>query len=372
MSIKILRISNSSGPTSSPFNFFTLARSRYYPNEETTFLAFDKNECAGLDTGVTGDIILEQANKNPFKFKKIVHQWAKHIKQSKAEAVIHIHQPGAGVIFAVFCKGFCRRIPVVYTVHNNYANYKLRHKLFMALCFLVSDRVTFVSKDAWHSFADKRIKPAKSKCIVIQNGVDVERVDNAVDPTSASRAADGNTLRIMTIGRAVPQKNQGFLLELLERWDGSCQLDVYGKGPLIDNLRKEATRKGLDGQINIKGLVPREEVFMAIARSDVFVSPSLWEGLPIALMEAMCVGVPCIVSDIPSHREAGEKSEGVFLTELKVQAWYNALRYLDSMSREQRFVLGKKNRKVIERHFSVRRMQENYKKVYEELVKEEQ
>lgn len=366
--MKILRISNSSGYTSAPLNSFTLARNRYLEDEETTFLAYDRNEnTPSIATGGSS-ISFEQANKNPLKFLTKVRQWFKYTKKNNSRALIHIHQPGAGFVFTLLCKIACRGIPIVYTVHNNYANYRLRHKIFLSFCFFVSDRVTFVSKDAMNSFSGKLVRPAEKKSLAIQNGVDVERIDQALLHLPDRSKEDLKTLCIMNIGRLIHQKNQRFLLDVLEALNEDWMLEVYGDGPLLDKLQQEAAKKGLSSNVLFKGIVPRDQVFQAIANSDIFVSPSLWEGLPVALMEAMCVGVPCIVSDIPSHREVGEETEGVLLTSMDVKAWQNQLEHLSGLNRQQRFALGRQNRKIIERHFSVRRMQERYREVYEELL----
>ena len=367
--MKVLRISNASGHTSSPLNSFTLARSRYFDDEETTYLAYNNNLLSNSNNKLEL-LNFKQANSSLLRFIKIVFKWYNDVRKSNSKAIIHLHQPSSGFIFALFCKVFCRGIPAVYTVHNNYVNYKLRHKIFLIFCFHISDRITFVSKDAMESFSDKLIKPSYKKALAIQNGVDVERVDQALRDQPERSNDDQKTLRIMTIGRLIPQKNQKFLLDVLEGFNEDWELDVYGDGPLLDKLQQEAVQKGLSGKVQFKGVVPRDDVFQAIANSDLSVSPSLWEGLPVALMEAMCVEVPCVVSDIPSHREVGEEAEGVLLIELDVQAWRKLLEYLSSMDREQRLALGRQNRDFIERHFSVRRMQERYREIYEELLQE--
>ncbi len=376
--MQILRIVNSSGHTSSPLNSFTLARSRLYNDEKTTFLSFSNNDLSAISLPETYKdavcklnqhrVEIAQADGNIFKFCRMVKNWAQDVANYSDRAIIQIHHPGSGFVFSLLCKHATKKIPIVYTVHNNYSNYALRHKLFMFFCFLIADKVTFVSNDSWGSFSNKLLGPSKSKSIVIQNGVDVDRIDSVVKGLPERSSVYENVLKVITIGRCIPQKNQKFLIDVFENIRGQWTLEIYGEGSLSEVLQEEINARNLMDKVSLKGVVPRDEVFKAIADCDIFVSPSLWEGLPVALMEAMCVGLPCIVSDISSHREVGGATEGVQLASPDVQVWRDQIYRLFMMSHEERRALGKKNREVIEKHFSVRWMQEQYRELYERLT----
>lgn len=378
--MQILTITKSAGHTSCPLNEFTLARCRIFHDEKITLLSFNNNdlsavgssrqyfEKSGTGNETLSKIVFQQAEGSIFKFRCLINDWLNKTYSLNNKSIIHIHQPGAGFLFSLLCRYKFRNIPVIYTVHNNYANYAFRHKLFMFFCFFISDKVTFVSRDSWDSFSDKFIRPSDNKSTIILNGVDVERIDYILDNMSKRAREDGDILKMITIGRCIPQKNQKLLVDALEQVKGNWTLDIYGEGNMSDSLQKEIDAKGLSDRIKLRGLVPRDDVFKALGEADVFVSPSLWEGLPVALMEAMCVALPCIVSNIPSHREVGEATEGVILTNLDAQEWQNRIKRLACMTPEDRIDLGRKNREIIEKHFSVRVMQKKYRGVYEELV----
>lgn len=126
-----------------------------------------------------------------------------------------------------------------------------------------------------------------NKLEVVRLGVDT----SALIPRPQS--IQGRT-RILMVGRLVPAKGPEILvqavLNLLES-GYKIQLDVVGDGPVRQRLQCLAS-----GNININflGKLPHDEVLKMVSSTDLFVLPSFAEGVPVALMEAMSCGVPCI------------------------------------------------------------------------------
>ena len=124
--IEILRVSNMAGPTSAPFNTFTLYRSGVYPDENTTYIAYrplDPDFKISLKRP-TESINLFECHGSITKLVARVIAWViKHRTEKKK--VIHAHQPGVGLVtflIAYLLIGF--KVPLVYTVHNNRSNFK--------------------------------------------------------------------------------------------------------------------------------------------------------------------------------------------------------------------------------------------------------
>lgn len=104
--------------------------------------------------------------------------------------------------------------------------------------------------------------------------------------------------RIVSVGRLHPQKNQRLLIEAFARIATDFKdysLEVYGDGPLKDELEKLIDEKGLKGQVHLFNA--RKDIFKAIRNAAMFVLSSDFEGMPNALMEAMALGMPCISTD---------------------------------------------------------------------------
>ncbi len=106
------------------------------------------------------------------------------------------------------------------------------------------------------------------------------------------------TLAIGAVGRLNRQKNLLFLIEVLEdilKSREDCRLLLIGDGELRKEIEEVAKEKGIDRKILITGMV--EDVHKYMQALDVFVMPSLYEGLPFAGIEAQAAGLPCIFSD---------------------------------------------------------------------------
>ena len=103
---------------------------------------------------------------------------------------------------------------------------------------------------------------------------------------------------IICVARFRPEKNQQFLLPVLrsllaERPD--VVLLFAGDGPCEQAVRSDADSMGLQNHIRFLGL--RSDVADLLSAADVFVLPSLWEGMPVSVIEALACGLPCVVSD---------------------------------------------------------------------------
>lgn len=100
------------------------------------------------------------------------------------------------------------------------------------------------------------------------------------------------------IGRFNPQKNHRFVLEVfqaLHRQNGNTILLLVGDGALRRQMEKLAAALGLSGAVRFLGV--RQDISSLLQAMDLFLFPSLFEGLPVALLEAQAAGLHCLVSD---------------------------------------------------------------------------
>lgn len=111
----------------------------------------------------------------------------------------------------------------------------------------------------------------------------------------------GYQLKVLAIGSLKPQKNFGFLLDAFRKLPTSISLDIYGDGPLRKELEAKLTAN-LTNSIRLMGRHATIEQVMP--HYDLLIMPSLYEGHPVALVEAMAAGMPALMSDIPVLREA--------------------------------------------------------------------
>ena len=169
----------------------------------------------------------------------------------------------------------------------------------------------FFRKDLWkiadYRFAcseeaGKRLYRNKADFIILKNGIMTEKfkyTDAMRENKRSSLGLKETTKVIGTIGRMVKQKNQVRLLYIMKRLvelNEDTKLLLIGEGPLESDLRMTTRKLNLEDKVLFTG--PRTDVNELLSAMDVFVLPSLYEGLGIVLVEAQASGLPCIFSDI--------------------------------------------------------------------------
>lgn len=137
------------------------------------------------------------------------------------------------------------------------------------------------------------------KYIVLKNAIDLKKYkfDELQRKIIRNNLEVDDKLVIGNVGKLNEQKNQIFLLDIfcdLKKIRDDVFLLLVGGGHLEKHLKEECKNRGIDDQIIFTGMVDNAaKYFQAM---DVFVFPSLWEGLPLALIEAQTAGLPCLVS----------------------------------------------------------------------------
>lgn len=150
------------------------------------------------------------------------------------------------------------------------------------------------------------IGPVQGKISVISNGVDVRRYTQPVDRTAIRRrlGLSAEARLLIVVGTLKTQKGHRYLLAALPDVIAQCpdlHLLIVGDGELRGEFEAQARRLGLDDHVHFLG--NRGDVPALLAAGDYFVLPSLWEGLPMALIEAMASGLPVIATEVSGTRQ---------------------------------------------------------------------
>lgn len=172
------------------------------------------------------------------------------------------------------------------------------------------------------------------------------------------RAQANGSLRLLCVGRLTPAKGQLLLVHAcaeLQREGLPFELTLVGDGPDRARLEDAVRRHGLQHRVQFAGALNEREVQAELARADAFVLPSLAEGIPVVLMEAMASGVPCIscpVNGIPELIDHGRS--GLLATPGDVADLTAQLRRLiDDTDLRQRLAV--RGRAQVEQHFELGR-----------------
>lgn len=107
---------------------------------------------------------------------------------------------------------------------------------------------------------------------------------------------------LLNVARLAQQKNQSILFEALLHLP-QAHLILVGEGELRASLQKKVAELRLDKKVHFLGELQSQDVSALLCISDVFVFPSLFESMGIAVVEAMVSGLPVVASDIPAMRE---------------------------------------------------------------------
>ena len=152
---------------------------------------------------------------------------------------------------------------------------------------------------ARHTFGNKAYENGRVN--ILHNGVDLDVFKYFPEERKNIRknlCVSTETRLIGHIGRFDEQKNHDFLLEIFNRihaMDSNTKLLLIGKGPLEERMRQKASNLGLLDRIIFAGT--RSDVPSLLSAMDVFVMPSLYEGMPNAVIEAQATGLPCLIAD---------------------------------------------------------------------------
>ena len=141
----------------------------------------------------------------------------------------------------------------------------------------------------------------RARIDVVPNGIDHVRFH----PPAMSRAErNGAPPHIVFVGRLIANKGPGLFVWALRALTAAglrFTAQVVGDGPLRARLEREVGRLGLGGRVSFAGEV--DDVAERLREADILVRPSLTEGLPLAVLEAMASGTCVVASDIPGNAE---------------------------------------------------------------------
>jgi colanic acid/amylovoran biosynthesis glycosyltransferase len=197
----------------------------------------------------------------------------------------------------------------------------------------------------------------------------------AVDLTRyrpVDRRARGEAREILMVGRAVPEKGQGVLIEAiseLARRGIDARLTLVGDGPHLPELRALAERAGVAHSVTFAGAVGQDEIVSYYERADVFALPSFAEGLPVVLMEAMATGLPVVTTRITGIPELVDDGvSGHLVRPGRADELAGALERVLGSSAEERALMGEAGRAKVESEFAIERVAGELLETFREMA----
>jgi len=254
-------------------------------------------------------------------------------------------------------------IPHVATMHGNrYYAGRLRRRVALRAAFAVTGKVVAVSHALAQQLRRDLWLPA-SRVTTIGNGVRPEHAQSS-DLRQQLGLGPEDPL-VLAVGNLYPVKGHGFAVEALASLRG-VHLAISGRGDLADKLREQAARLGVADRLHLLGL--RSNIADLLAGADVFILPSLSEGLPMALLEAMFAGRAIVASDVGDVRAALDDGRaGTLVPAGDPRALASAIHELLNAPTRAR-ELGARAEQRARKEYDVSRMVTRYVTVYKELL----
>ncbi|MGA3080089.1 MAG: glycosyltransferase [Terracidiphilus sp.] len=264
----------------------------------------------------------------------------------------------------------CAPAPIVSTIHNVYEGSWLR-MLAYRLTDPLSRRTTAVSQAAADRFVRLKAIPAR-KCFVLANGIDT--AEFAPSPERRARAREemgaGDEFVWLAVGRIVPAKDYPNLLRAFAQVHAAlpaARLWIAGEaaGSGAAEVQALAAELGLGASVRWLGL--RRDMPALLDAADGFVLASAWEGMPLAVGEAMAMEKPVVATDVGGVRELVGDA-GVLVPAKNPDSLAQAMLALMRNPREARASLGRSARERIQSLFSIDAKADEWEALYRAVL----
>lgn len=227
------------------------------------------------------------------------------IVEGRGYDIVHCHTPIAAMCTRLACQPLRKKgLKVIYTAHgfHFYKGAPLKNWLLYFpiewICSFFTDVLITINQEDYR-FSQTALHACKNE-YVPGVGIDTEKFFNTIVDRDAKRAEIGvptNCTLLMSVGELNKNKNHEVVIRAIAKINNpNIHYIIAGKGELQGYLLSLAESLNIVVQVHLLGY--RDDIAELYKASDICVFPSLREGLPVSLMEAMACGLPCAVSKI--------------------------------------------------------------------------
>jgi len=220
------------------------------------------------------------------------------------------------------------------------------------------------NSEAGKKIVIKRDGFPEEKIKVIYNGIDLDKTRQLETKKSKK------ITKIGFVGRLRTEKGLNYLIEavvILKNKINDFVVLTIGEGPERENLEKLVCKNGVENLICFLGY--KEKAWKYMQKFDLLVLPSLWEGFPNVIIEAMVQNVLVVATRVGGVPELIEDNETGFLVEPRdSKALAEKINYVLSLPEEGKKKIMKNARKTVKENFFIEKMVKEYEKLYENLI----
>lgn len=221
----------------------------------------------------------------------------KYLKKQKPDVVIPFTE---GVYCFTILSLLGTGIPIIASERLDPAAMSTTRKILKRLLLPYADWLVVQTQSIKEYFP----KSIQKKTSIIYNPVN----DESLSPTLPSR--EGRLNRIISVGRLYPQKNQAMMIRAFAKVADEFpdwQLVIYGEGPLRESLELIVDSLELQDRVLLPGRT--EHVVEELRKSKIFCMSSDYEGMSNSMIEAICVGLPIVTTDVSGVKELVENGK---------------------------------------------------------------
>jgi glycosyltransferase involved in cell wall biosynthesis len=289
--------------------------------------------------------------------------WLRYLAWSRRNRpqIVHTHLPHA----TWFARWARLLVPVrvhIDTLHTS----RIGGRVWRAgyrLTRLLSSQVTCVSGAVASAALDAGLA-LRQNLRILHNGVTLPALrpkPNVTRPTAAP-------FRWIAVGRLSPVKDYPTLLNAFAMLAGKPHLEIAGSGPEEAALRALAALLQVADRVHFAGF--QSDIQPLLEGADALVLASLWEGLPLGILEAAAAGLPVVATDGAGTRETLLPGETGFLVPVgDAPALASAMETVMKMDADQRGAIGSRGRRFVEENFSLSVIVDQWQQLYADLLR---
>lgn len=296
----------------------------------------------------------------------------KRLVKSREYKIVHCHSPIGGVIARLACRNERKKgTKVVYTAHGfhfykgaSMASWLIFYSL-ERFCSKFTDVIITINEEDYKRA--KRFKAKKTE-YVPGVGIDTERIKAIAESREEIKESLGlkrDAFVLISVGQLSKRKNHSVIIKALaEIKDRDIYYVICGLGELEKELKDLSAELGIGDRVIFTGY--RNDIKRLLHGADVFVFPSVQEGLPVSLMEAMAAGLACTASKIRGNTDLLRESGSDCLVDVFDADGYK--RIIESFYDDREYLrqCGLKNLQAVKK-FDKAAVDEKMREIYSEL-----
>lgn len=284
----------------------------------------------------------------PFHDLKSLYSLWKLLK-NELPHVVHLHSSKAGVLGRIAAR-FSNISRVFYSPHGFSflrqdvdEKVRNRYRLFERIASYFGGTVIACSEGELDA-----AKSVASRVVLIPNSIDIEAIDRLINPSSTLSIVENSKITVGTAGRITPARNPALFGKIAKE----ITLNTVGMAKFLWVGGGENVYDLSGSPVEITGWLSHNEAIKRIAEDiDIFLHTSLWEGMPIAILEAMALSKPLVATDIIGNRDVVKHGETGFLCKDFEELVQSVLKLVKNPDLRKK--MGEAGRSLVEKKFSL-------------------